>query len=468
MLKDLNVKDEGTWIWRVDQLKLVEIPKPSHGTFCTGDSYVILHAFHTESGIKHRIYSWQGQESTADEKAASLLLAQKLNGEELGGTAELVREVQHSESEDFRQLFSAGLNFKAGGVPSGLRHAAQAAKEQDQAKLFIIKSPTRMSVQVVEVAPALQSMMSNASFVLDAPGRKTLYVWHGDAANLREKSKSLEVANTFRSNRGFMRLTVLDQADPSGEDASTFFHLLGEPDAAAAASRVQPSGQSPVSMAVAASDPAAASTEAAAASSIPRLFALDQGRAPTEIPGPPSRCSLKTEGQAGLVANGRVWVWTGAKAPAPTQEQGAQVAAAAGLPSDAPVSFVREHLEPGIFMTHFHDWNDSQYAAFQAYQASKALPDSFGAAASSPAKLHQQPQINAEEVAQGMWKDAQAARRAAPQGAGKINSSAGKDGKLTVWVVRGNNLVELPPSERGHFFDGDAYVVLYEYALLGG
>eukprot|EP00983_Pelagomonas_calceolata_P055550 1144200-Pelagomonas_calceolata.AAC.7 len=40
-------------------------------------------------------------------------------------------------------------------------------------------------------------------------------------------------------------------------------------------------------------------------------------------------------------------------------------------------------------------------------------------------------QINAEEVAQGMWKDAQAARRAAPQGAGKINSSAGKDGKLT-------------------------------------
>eukprot|EP00983_Pelagomonas_calceolata_P101374 1158690-Pelagomonas_calceolata.AAC.1 len=86
-----------------------------------------------------------------------------------------------------------------------------------------------------------------------------------------------------------MQLTVLDQADPSGEDASTFFHLLGEPDAAAAASRVQPSGQSPVSMAVAASDPAAASTEAAAASSIPRLFALDQGRAPTEIPGPPSR-----------------------------------------------------------------------------------------------------------------------------------------------------------------------------------
>eukprot|EP00983_Pelagomonas_calceolata_P101375 1158690-Pelagomonas_calceolata.AAC.2 len=38
-------------------------------------------------------------------------------------------------------------------------------------------------------------------------GRKTLYVWHGDAANLREKSKSLEVANTFRSNRGFMRVS---------------------------------------------------------------------------------------------------------------------------------------------------------------------------------------------------------------------------------------------------------------------
>ncbi|KAF5843571.1 actin-binding protein gelsolin [Dunaliella salina] len=459
MLEGLDVKNEGTWIWRVDQWRLVEIPKPSHGTFCTGDSYVVLYTFRTESGINHRLYSWQGQESSPDEKATSILLAQKLNEEELGGTAELVREEQHKESEEFRQLFSSGLNFKAGGVPSGLRHAAQAAKEQDQAKLFIIKSPSRTSVQVVEVAPSLQSLMSNASFVLDAPGRKTLYVWHGNAANLREKSKSLEVANTFRSNRGFMRLTFLDQGDSSGEDASTFFHLLGEPHAAAAASRVQPSDQSPVS--VAASNPAAA----AAAFSAPRLFVLEHGRAPTEIPGPPSRSSLRTEGQVGLVVNGRVWVWTGAKAPAPTQEQGAQVAAAAGLPTDAPVSFVREHLEPGIFMAHFHDWNDSQYAAFQAYQASKAMPDSFGAAASSPAK--QQPQMNAEGVTQAMVKDAQAARKAAPQGSGKGKSSEGRDGKLTVWVVRGNNLVELPPSERGHFFDGDAYVVLHEYILFG-
>jgi hypothetical protein len=33
--------------------------------------------------------------------------------------------------------------------------------------------------------------------------------------------------------------------------------------------------------------------------------------------------------------------------------------------------------------------------------------------------------------------------------------------------VRGANLVELPSQERGHFYDGDAYVVLYEYILFG-
>jgi len=35
---------------------------------------------------------------------------------------------------------------------------------------------------------------------------------------------------------------------------------------------------------------------------------------------------------------------------------------------------------PGIFMAHFPDWNNQQYAAFQKYQASRAMPASFGAA----------------------------------------------------------------------------------------
>jgi hypothetical protein len=37
-------------------------------------------------------------------------------------------------------------------------------------------------------------------------GRNTLYVWHGESANLREKSKSLEVANNLRSNCGSRRV----------------------------------------------------------------------------------------------------------------------------------------------------------------------------------------------------------------------------------------------------------------------
>eukprot|EP00983_Pelagomonas_calceolata_P101377 1158690-Pelagomonas_calceolata.AAC.4 len=49
-------------------------------------------------------------------------------------------------------MLSVATYLQAGGVPSGLRHAAQAAKEQDQAKLFIIKSPTRMSVQETGIA----------------------------------------------------------------------------------------------------------------------------------------------------------------------------------------------------------------------------------------------------------------------------------------------------------------------------
>lgn len=40
----------------------------------------------------------------------------------------------------------------------------------------------------------------------DDPRSNTLFVWHGASANLREKTKALDTANAYRSNRGSMRV----------------------------------------------------------------------------------------------------------------------------------------------------------------------------------------------------------------------------------------------------------------------
>lgn len=48
-----------------------------------------------------------------------------------------------------------------------------------------------------------------------------------------------------------------------------------------------------------------------------------------------------------MVVNGKVWVWSGAKAAAATQAQGEQLAKLASLGAGAPVVLVKEYLEPG-------------------------------------------------------------------------------------------------------------------------
>ena len=36
-------QDEGICIWRIENFKVVKIPKKEFGTFYTGDSYLLLH-----------------------------------------------------------------------------------------------------------------------------------------------------------------------------------------------------------------------------------------------------------------------------------------------------------------------------------------------------------------------------------------------------------------------------------------
>ena len=66
-------------------------------------------------------------------------------------------------------------------------------------------------LQVTEVPLSVSSLVSNASFVLGTGGSATGYggvmiVWHGSAANLREKMKSQEVANEMRADKAAMRV----------------------------------------------------------------------------------------------------------------------------------------------------------------------------------------------------------------------------------------------------------------------
>ncbi|KAG0204870.1 hypothetical protein BGX28_003329, partial [Mortierella sp. GBA30] len=59
----------GLWIWRIEQFKVVAVPKKDVGHFYSGDSYIVLNSYQKKESdvLLHDIHFWLGQETTQDE-----------------------------------------------------------------------------------------------------------------------------------------------------------------------------------------------------------------------------------------------------------------------------------------------------------------------------------------------------------------------------------------------------------------
>jgi gelsolin len=71
----------GLFVWRIDNFAVVPVPKPSHGVFYSGDSYIVLHSQQIKSKIEdddpknkkltHAIHFLLGTHTSQDEASAS-------------------------------------------------------------------------------------------------------------------------------------------------------------------------------------------------------------------------------------------------------------------------------------------------------------------------------------------------------------------------------------------------------------
>ena len=65
---------EGVQVWRIAKLKPVKIKPEEHGTFYTGDSYIVLKpSSKASSGTVHDIFCWLGLDASHDEHGAAAL-----------------------------------------------------------------------------------------------------------------------------------------------------------------------------------------------------------------------------------------------------------------------------------------------------------------------------------------------------------------------------------------------------------
>lgn len=199
-------------VWRVQQLKLVPVPKSEWGKFYSGDCYLLY-----DSDVEEHVYFWIGSECSVDEQAVAAIKAVELDNV-FGGVPVQHREVQGYESARFKSLFPSGLIIKLGGTEAGLRRAAA---REEEAQLYRIRGGRRPVLTQVPLGWA--SMNHGDTFVLDS-GRK-IFVWAGSSSSGMERMVAGGLAAKLRDEVGEEIVHVADGEEEEEVDQEWTEHL---------------------------------------------------------------------------------------------------------------------------------------------------------------------------------------------------------------------------------------------------
>jgi gelsolin len=212
-------QEVGIQIWRIQQFKVVPVPKNSYGSFHTGDSYIVLNTYKPKPDapkLAYDVHFWLGKFTTQDEAGTAAYKTVELD-DYLGGLPVQYREVQGYESPRFLSYFKGGVRLLEGGVETGFHHVEP---EKYVPRLLHLKG--KKHIRVHQVPFTYQSLNSGDVFVLDAG--KLVIQWNGSKAGILEKVKAAELREAIEGERdGAATTRVVAESD----DDEEFFRLLG-------------------------------------------------------------------------------------------------------------------------------------------------------------------------------------------------------------------------------------------------
>jgi gelsolin len=191
------------------------------------DSYLVLHSFKSkvkdaEGPLLHHIHFWQGSDSTQDETGAVAIFAAQLDMQ-LGGSPVQFREAQGGESQEFLSLFPRAIFCEGELNKCGFKHVE---KQKAPPQILHIRSERIDRCDVKQASLSVDSLNSGDAFLLSDYKNSVIYLWYGASANSREKQKAVATSAALRSGTA-TKLIVLDEGEVSGDDALSFFQLLG-------------------------------------------------------------------------------------------------------------------------------------------------------------------------------------------------------------------------------------------------
>lgn len=418
-------KKPGRQAWRIENMDLKPCPEAVHGSFYTGDAYLLLL---TTQAPSYCIHMWLGAECSQDESGAAAIFAMQLD-DYLGGKPVQFREVQGHESQTFLGYFKSGIQYKMGGVASGFKHVK--TNSPDVKRLLHVKG--RRVVRATEKEMRWSSFNQGDCFIIDHG--MDIFVWCGSQSNHFEKLKASQLAIDIRDNEknGRGKIHKFDE----GSEPEEVIKILGTKPAIAPCSsddeQVEKTYKKKASLYMI-SD----------ASGQMKVTCVEQSSPFKQAVLSPEECYILDNGMDGII-----FVWKGPKAN--KQERKEAMATGEKFSKDKNYS---KHIqiqvlpaggETTLFKQFFSDWRDRDETtgpskAYTIGRIAKVEQIPFDAS-----KLHTN---NAMAAQHGMVDN-------------------GK-GKVQIWRVETGDLAPVDPAAYGHFYGGDCYLILYSYKPGGG
>ncbi|XP_078324668.1 advillin-like isoform X2 [Crassostrea virginica] len=421
----------GFYIWRIEDMKVVAVPREQYGSFYKGDSYIILSIKEIKGTLDANIHFWLGSETTQDEAGVAAYKTVELD-DYLGGAPVQHREVEGHESKGFLNYFKSkgGVRYSDGGHKSGFNHVEHTFKQ----RLLHVKG--KHHVRVSETPISWSSMNCGDVFILDTG--VVLFVWVGKEASRTERMKALEHARQLRDERGKANIVVVEdgqEKEMTKEELEEFDkHLsLGSKDQLKSK---EEGGADEVA-------------ERKSSSEL-KLYVCSEDDGTLKVSevkeGPLLKSDLDST-ESYIIDNGSagIWAWIGKKSSKKERSEAMRNALGfikkKNLPTSTNVTRVVEGGEPSDFKCLFRDWPQPPITGkvYSRNRVAKTIQTKFDAST-----LHSNQQLAAETQ---MFDDG--------------------SGRVEVWRVKDFDLEPISAKYMGQFFAGDCYVIQYTYKVGG-
>jgi len=184
-------------VFRVEMFDLVSLPDDEHGTFFSGDCYVILYAYSEEGSSKDHyiIYYWLGANCSQDEAGAAALRTIELD-DRLGGLPVQVRVVQGKEPSHFLAIFGGKMTIFQGGRASAFDGDEATNIGIPTSYILQVKGSSKLNCKSIQEKFSAASLNTNDCFVLVTPDDVIVWYGKGSTGDEREMAKTIALGKS--------------------------------------------------------------------------------------------------------------------------------------------------------------------------------------------------------------------------------------------------------------------------------